>query len=52
MGRRVDLSLPQRNRACRFRRDDAEVFMTEVATNGDRTIDYIAGKLSTYARSS
>jgi hypothetical protein len=26
--------------------------MTEVATNGDRTIDYIAGKLSTYARSS
>lgn len=27
-------------------------FMNEVATNSDLTIDYIAGTLSTYARSS
>jgi death-on-curing protein len=32
--------------------DDAEVFMNDVASNGDLTVEYIAGKLSTYASSS
>jgi death-on-curing protein len=32
--------------------DDAESFMNDVATNGDLDIDYIAGKLSSYAVSS
>jgi death-on-curing protein len=30
--------------------DDAEVFMNDVATKGDLTVEYIAGKLSAYAR--
>ena len=30
----------------------AEVFMNDVATNGELDIDYIAGKLATYSYSS
>ena len=30
--------------------DDAEAFMNDVATNGDLDVEYIAGKLSTYAQ--
>jgi death-on-curing protein len=30
--------------------DDAEVFMNDVATNGDLDVDHIAHKLSTYAK--
>jgi hypothetical protein len=32
--------------------DDAELFMTEVATNSDLHIDYIAGKLTAASNSS
>jgi death on curing protein len=37
---------------CEFDVDDAELFMNEVATNGDLQIDYIASKLTAYSNSS